>query len=136
MKIAIHLDLARQWDATLEKLSPEEDHIAIIEICMMLGTTLLNTIFHKRGIREEEYDQNHTARPPIPKEVEVKITSEVRDIMNELHYIEQMRGLYCRGISGKLRDPRNLPDLDPAVTAECLLKIEKIRRFAAKVMEE
>ena len=136
MKIAIHLDLARQWEATLGKLSPEEDHIAIIEICMMLGTTLLTTIFHKRGIREEEYDQNHTTRPPIPKEVEVKITSEVRDIMNELHYIEQMRGLYCRGISGKLQDPRNLPDLDPAVTAKCLSKIEKIRRFAAKVMEE
>jgi len=136
LDIATHLELARQWEATLEKLSPEEDHIAIIEICMMLGTTLLNTIFHKRGIREEKFDQNHTTRPPVPKESEELITPDVRAIMRELHYIERMRGLHCRGITGKLRDPRDLPEWDPAVTGACLSKIKTIKNFTQNVMAE
>jgi hypothetical protein len=136
MKTETHLDLARQWDVTLSKLDPQEDHTAIIEICMMMGTAFLNAILHKRGIREDEIDQNHTTRPKIPEEVEAKITPDIRAIMDDLHYIEQMRGLHCRGISGKLRDPRDLPAWDPAVSEKCLVNIRKIQAFAEQVMAE
>ncbi|MBT8005382.1 MAG: hypothetical protein HN578_20915, partial [Rhodospirillales bacterium] len=45
-----HMELADQWDRAMGKLDLQEDHIVVIEICMMMGTTLLNAIFHARGI--------------------------------------------------------------------------------------
>ena len=58
MKLDAHLKLAREWDITLSKIDAEEDHIAAIEICMMMVTTLMNAVFHKRGIQAEQFDQN------------------------------------------------------------------------------
>lgn len=136
MDLETHLALAQRWDVTLSKMDPQEDHTAAIEICMMMGTTLLNAIFHKRGIREEAYDQNHTTRPPIPPEAEARITPDVQAIMDELHYVEQMRGLHCRGITGKLRDARNLPDWDPEVSMRCIAIIRNMQAFTEQVMGE
>jgi hypothetical protein len=136
MELETHMELIRQWDITLSKIDPQEDHIAAIEICMMMGTNLLNAIFHKRGIREGQFDQNHTNRPPIPPEVEAKITPDVREIMDDLHYVEQMRGLHCRGITGKLRDARDLPEWDPAVSVKCIATIRNMQAFIAKLMSE
>tara|TARA_B100000405_G_C16612759_1_gene384713 strand:+ start:297 stop:716 length:420 start_codon:yes stop_codon:yes gene_type:complete len=136
MDLETHIALAQRWDVTLSKIDPQEDHTAAIEICMMMGTTLLNAIFHKRGIREEAYDQNHTTRPPIPPEAEARITPDVRAIMDDLHYVEQMRGLHCRGISGKLRDARDLPDWNPEVSMRCIAIIRNMQAFTEQVMGE
>jgi len=134
MKLETHMELVRQWDITLSKIDPQEDHIAAIEICMMMGTNLLNAIFHKRGIREEQFDQNHTDRPPIPEEAQVRITPDVREIMQDLHYIETMRSLHCRGITGNLTDARDLPDWDPAVSVTCIETIRKMQVFIDRLM--
>ena len=136
MDIETPLELAEQWEATLAKIEPEEDHVAAIEICMMLGTRLLNAVFHKCGIREEAFDQNHTTRSRIPSEAEQRITPDVRALMGELHYVEQMRGLHCRGISGKLRDARDLPEWNPEVSVKCIAIIRKLRAFTDQVMKE
>ena len=134
MNLETHMELARQWDITLSKIDPQEDHIAAIEICMMMGTNLLNAIFHKCEIREQQYDQNHTDRPPIPQQAQAKITPEVRAIMEDLHYIETMRNLYCRGITGKLTDARDLPDWDPAVSVKCIGMIRNMQNFFDNLM--
>lgn len=134
MKLKTHLELAKQWDITLTKIDPQEDHIALMEICMMMGTTLMNAVFHKRGIREDQFDQNHTHRPPIPEEAEAKITPDVREMMNDLLYIEQMRSLHCRGITGDIADSRELPEWDPAVSEKCLANLRKMQAFTEQVM--
>ena len=129
MKLETHMELVRQWDITLSKIDPQEDHVAALEICMMMGTNLLNAIFHKQGIRDEQYDQNHTDRPPIPQQAQAMITPDVRAMIDELHYIETMRNLYCRGITGNLTDARDLPDWDPAVSVKCIGTIRKMQAF-------
>ena len=134
MKLETHMELVRQWDITLSKIDPQEDHIAAIEICMMMGTNLLNAIFHKCEIRAEQYDQNHTDRPPIPPDAMAKITPDVREIMDDLHYIESMRSLHCRGITGTLTDARDLPDWDPEVSARCIGSIRKMQAFMDELM--
>lgn len=136
MDIETPLELAEQWEATLAKIDPEEDHVAAIEICMMLGTTLLNAVFHKRGIREEAFDQNHTARPPIPPEAEQRITPDVREMMADMAYLEQMRNLHCRAIGEDRSAPRVLPAWEPEIADRCLANIRKMQAFAARVMRE
>ena len=136
MKLETHMELARQWDITLSKIDPQDDHIAAIEICMMMGTNLMNAIFHKRGIRAEQFDQNHTNRPPIPDEAQAKITPDVREVMDDLRFIETMRSLHCRGITGGLTDARNLPAWDPVVSVQCIANIRKMQAFTDRVMGE
>ena len=136
MKLQAHLQLAKQWDITLSKIDPQDDHIAVIEICMMMGTTLMNAVFHKRGIRAEPFDQNHTYRPPIPEEAEAKITPDVREMMRDMNYIERMRTLHCRGIIGAPTDPRALPPWEPEVSVQCIANIRKMQSFTEKVMAE
>jgi hypothetical protein len=136
MKLDAHLKLAKEWDITLSKIDPEDDHIAAIEICMMMGTTLLNAVFHKRGIQEEQFDQNHTFRPPLPEEAEARITPDVRKMMEDMNYIERMRNLHCRAISGDHTAPRVLPPWEPEVSVKCIDNLRKIQAFTDKVMAE
>jgi hypothetical protein len=56
--------------------------------------------------------------------------------MDDLHYVEKMRGLHCRGITGKLRDARDLPEWDPEVSVTCIATIRKMQAFVEKVMSE
>ena len=135
MKTSVHLELADQWQAALDKLDPQKDHIVLVEICMMMGTTLMNAIMHKRGINEEVYDQNHTNRPEIESAMKAKITPDVRTMMDDLFYLEEMRKLHCRGVYPD-KDERDLPTWDPAVSDKCLAKIKKIKAFQVEVFKE
>jgi hypothetical protein len=130
-----HMELAGQWDRAMSKLDLQEDHIVVIEICMMMGTTLLNAIFHARGIREEAIDQNHTVRPDIPPEVVAKITPDVREIMDDLFYIEENRKLHCRGMYPDVLE-RDLPEWDPPIVDECVARIRKMQAFTLAVLNE
>jgi predicted RNA-binding protein len=129
------MELADQWDRAMGKLDLQEDHIVVIEICMMMGTTLLNAIFHARGIREEAIDQNHTVRPDIPPEVVAKITPDVREIMDDLFYIEEKRKLHCRGMYPDVLE-RDLPEWDPPVVDQCVANIRKMQAFAKAALNE
>ena len=133
MYINTHLELAKQWEAALNKLDLQEDHIAAIEICMMMGTTLMNAVLHKREIVDEPYDQNHTDRPePLPEE---KLTPDVKEMIADLYYIEKMRKLHTRGWNTEKADTeeRSLPPWDPDVMDECIEKLTKIKSFTEKV---
>jgi hypothetical protein len=136
MKTEAHMQLAANWDRTLSKLDPKTDHLAVLEFCMMMGTTLMNAVLHKRGIREEAFDQNHTNRPPLPEEAEAMITPDVRAMMDDMHYIEAARNLHCRAIGEDRSAPRILPDWDPAVAEKCLVNLRKMQAFTEKVMAE
>ncbi|MDA0656615.1 MAG: hypothetical protein O2912_09435 [Proteobacteria bacterium] len=136
MKLDAHLKLAREWDITLSKIDAEEDHIAAIEICMMMVTTLMNAVFHKRGIQAEQFDQNHTFRPPLSEEVEARITPDVRTMMDDMNYIERMRNLHCRAITGDPTAPRVLPPWEPEVSVKCIENLRKIQAFSDQVMAE
>jgi len=135
MLLSTHLELAKKWEAALNKLDRQADHLVVIEICMMMGTTLMNAVLHKRGIAGEPYDQNHTTRPDIPPEVAAKITPDVREMMDNLFYIEGMRNLHCRGIRPDLRE-RDLPEWDPAVVDKCVANLMEMKAFAEKVCSE
>ena len=134
MKISTHLELADQWQAALNKLDVQQDHIAAIEICMMMGATLMNAVLHKRGIVEEPYDQNHTNRPELTLEIEAKITPDIKEMMENLFYIEEMRKLHCRGVYPD-QEERYLPAWDPAVADKCLSNLKKIKAFQTEVFK-
>ena len=136
MKLDAHLKLAHQWDITLTKLDLETDYLAVLEFSMMMGTSLLNAVFHKRGIQDEDFDQNHTNRPVLSDEVEARITPDVREMMTDMAYIERMRNLHCRAIGEDRSAPRVLPDWDPAVGEKCVINIRKIQAFTEKVIAE
>ena len=135
MLISTHLELAKQWEAALNKLDLQEDHLAAIEICMMMGTTLMNAVLHKRGIIDEPYDQNHTDRPkPLPEE---KLAPDVKGMIADLYYIEKMRKLHTRGWdTGKTdKAERALPEWDPSVIDKCIEKLKNIKSFSNKVFK-
>jgi len=136
MLIKTHLELADQWERALQKLDPQQDHVAVIEICMMMGTTLMNAVLHTRGIIAEPYDQNHTNRPePLPDE---KLTPDVKEMLADLFYIEKMRKLHTRGwLPDKTdKDERFLPEWDPTVIDKCMENLFRIKAFAERVCEK
>jgi hypothetical protein len=121
MLINTHLELSKQWEAALN------------EICMMMGTTLMNAVLHKMEIVEEPYDQNHTDRPePLPEE---KLSPDVKEMIADLYYIEKMRKLHTRGWDTDKADTekRALPEWDPAVMDHCIERLQKIKGFTEKV---
>lgn len=136
MKIDAHMQLAENWRRTLTKLDPVTDRLAVLEFSMMLGTTLMNAVLHKRGIREEAFDQNHTNRPPLPEEAVAKITPDVAEMMELMAYIERVRNLHCRAIGEDRSAPRVLPEWEPEIAVQCLANIREMEEFAARVMAE
>ncbi len=136
MRISAHIQLANSWQNALAKLDPEVDYLAYLEFSMMLGTTLMNAVLHKRGISDESFDQNHTNRPPISEEMSAQITPDVAEMMDLMSYIERARNLHCRAIGEDRGAPRVLPKWDPKVVAQCAAKIEAIQVFAESVIVE
>ena len=136
MKIAAHLKLARSWTTTLAKLDPETDHLAILEFSMMLGTTLMNAVLHKRGITDESFDQHHTNRPPFSEEMMTKVTPDISKMMEMMAFLENARNLHCRAIGHDRTAPRVLPKWEPNVVSQCAIRLRAIQAFADVVMQE
>lgn len=95
----------------------------------------MNAVLHKRGINQEEYDKNHTNKPEISPEMEAEITPDVRAIMDDMFYLEEMRKLHCRGVYPD-KEERDLPAWDPAVVEKCIDNLKKIKAFQVEVVKE
>jgi hypothetical protein len=91
-----HILKARRLDASLNKLSPENDFEMVIDLCMLAATHLLNAALHVEGVTHGHSDQSHTKIPPM--EYYCKTPGEViQSGTDALAVIEKLRPTYVRG---------------------------------------
>ncbi len=126
MRIDEHFNVAREFDAALEKLDRKQDGLAIIEMLMMAGTNYMNAVLHANKITPETFDLTHSYKPKPDNWDEIVLPVPTQDLMNDMAFIENARKRFARGIIPDRDNPQH-EKVEGGVVEECLKRYANIK---------